>query len=101
MLKVVKGLEGFSLTLILLLSLQSCKDGICDRDFYVEVTGLSMLEEAEIINCEDNLEWFTIAAFQLDESQVRELLDSGNFNPVRSSLDMINYPLEWDRYGGV
>lgn len=84
------------LPIILLLSIFSCgKSGECDRDFYVEMTGLSMLKEAEIINCEDGFDWFKIAAFQLDKSQVRELLYTGDFEPVRSSLDMVKFPLKW------
>ena len=96
MLKASTNYAMHILSILLVLGISGCdQDGDCDRDFYVEMTGLDMLEEAEIVNCDDKFEWLKIAAFQLNDAQVRELLDSKNFEPVRSSLEMVNFPLKW------
>jgi len=83
------------LLVVLAMTWVGCTSSICDRDFYVEVSELEMLKEAEMLQCEDKLDWYSVAVFQLTDAQVRELLDSGDFEPVRSSVEMVNYPIRW------
>lgn len=92
----MKRSSTLSLFFGLLLSLVSSgcgNGGVCDRDFYVEVTGFEMLKTASLIDCFDNLEWYTVGVFEITENQLDELLDSKKFEPIRSSLNMVNTPI--------
>ena len=84
------------LTPLLLLSVLGCGQKVeCDRDFYVETTGFSMLKTAKLIECVDNAGNGTTGIFKVTDEELDILLDSKKFIPVRSSLEMVDMPLKW------
>ena len=83
------------LFLILTATILSCESADCDREYFEKISGLEMLKEAEMLQCENSPQRYHVATFQLNKKQVRELLDSGDFEPVRSSLEMVDFPLFW------
>ena len=78
---------------VLALFMYGCGSADCDENYFIETTGIELLEEADFKDCYEQLDLMQQAVFKLNDKQVRAFLDGYAFQPVRSSLNQFRSPI--------